>query len=226
MTKIYLVRHAEAAGNKQRFFQGHMDGKVSENGRAQLERLSKRFETIHLDALYSSPLSRAVETAKAVNSGSGLEIVTDDRLMEINGGVFEGVAWAELPVRFPEEAERWSLRPWEFAPENGEAMTHVMARMQQMLEDIGRRHEGGTVGAVSHGCAIRAALCAVMHGDILRLNDVDWCDNTAVTLLIWEDGRLRLEWANDNSHLDNDTSTLAHQRWWRPEARDNPVYDD
>ena len=92
MTRIYLVRHAEAAGNKQRFFQGHMDGKVSDKGHVQISLLAKRFENIKLDAVYSSPLSRAVETANGVNSGSGLEIITDERLMEINGGVFEGVA--------------------------------------------------------------------------------------------------------------------------------------
>lgn len=226
MTKIYLVRHAEAAGNKQRFFQGHMDGRVSEKGYIQISLLAKRFKSIRLDAIYSSPLSRAVETAKGVNSGSGLEIITDERLMEINGGVFEGVAWAELPVRFPEMAESWSLRPWEFAPENGEAMSEVMDRMVQALRDIGKRHEGGTVGIVSHGCAIRALMCQVLYGDILKLNDVDWCDNTGITTLIWADGTLRAEQINDNSHLDESTSTFAGQKWWRPEARENPVYDD
>ena len=67
MTTLYLIRHAEAEGNIERRFQGHYNGKISENGEKQLRYLKKRFRKIHLNAVYTSPLSRAVATADAVN---------------------------------------------------------------------------------------------------------------------------------------------------------------
>ena len=100
-TTLYLVRHAEAEGNWRRTFQGHSNSDVSEKGYRQLEYLARRFADIPLDAVYASPLKRAYETAKAIDRAAGLPIVTDDGLMEINGGAFEGVPFAELPLRFP-----------------------------------------------------------------------------------------------------------------------------
>ena len=96
MTTLYLIRHAEAEGNIERRFQGHYNGKISENGEKQLRYLKKRFRKIHLNAVYTSPLSRAVATAEAVNYYAELPLVLDAALMEICGGGFEGKKYAEL----------------------------------------------------------------------------------------------------------------------------------
>ena len=93
MTTLYLVRHCEAMGNIRRIFQGHIDEGISGNGRRQLERLTERFRDVPLDAIYSSPLQRAMYTAEAVDGAHGLPIVQDRRLMEIHGGVWEGKPW-------------------------------------------------------------------------------------------------------------------------------------
>ena len=110
MTTIYLIRHCEAAGNVGRRFQGHIDADITENGRRQLELLAERFRELPLDAVYSSPLLRARLTAEAVNRHHGLPVMLDDRLMEINGGLWEGRPWAELPALFP-QADRYCRRP-------------------------------------------------------------------------------------------------------------------
>ena len=91
MTTLYLVRHCEAEGNTARVFQGSIDRDISPNGQKQLDRLAERFRDVPLAAVYSSPLLRAYKTAQAVNRYHGLPIVTDDRLKEINGGVWEGL---------------------------------------------------------------------------------------------------------------------------------------
>lgn len=223
-TKIIVVRHGEAAGNCERYFQGHSDGAVSEKGMKQLEALAKRFEQIHLDAIYSSPLSRAKMTAEAMNRRLGLPIATDERLIEINGGVLEGVKWKDLPVLFPEQAELWSLKPYLFHPEGGESMDEVRARMSAAIMDIAEENDGGTVAVTSHGCAIRALICWAKGWPRERLNEVDWWDNTALGIIEMNGGVPTLLSENDCSHITGELSTFANQRWWR--KPDEMVYDD
>lgn len=215
LTTIYLVRHCEAMGNINRIFQGHTDEEISDNGLLQLEKLAERFRDIHLDALYSSPLKRAYRTAEAVNRYHQLPIHTDERLIEINGGHWEEKPWEALPELYPDEWAAWSCRPWSFAPQNGEPMRAVYARMAEVLSAIAEDHPGETVGVASHGCAIRNALCWASGRPIEQLLEIPWCDNTAVSVLEFEDGRPSIILANDNGHLDDALSTLNKQSWWR-----------
>ena len=215
LTTIYLVRHCEAMGNINRIFQGHTDEEISDNGLLQLEKLAERFRDINLDALYSSPLKRAYRTAEAVNRYHQLPIHTDERLIEINGGHWEEKPWEALPELYPDEWAAWSCRPWSFAPQNGEPMRAVYARMAEVLSAIAEDHPGETVGVASHGCAIRNALCWASGRPIEQLLEIPWCDNTAVSVLEFEDGRPFIRLANDNGHLDDALSTLNKQCWWR-----------
>lgn len=221
MTRIYLVRHAEAEGNVMRVFQGHINADVSPRGELQLQRLGERFARTAFDAVVSSPLRRAYKTAEAVNRRHGLYIDTDENLMEINGGCFEGKPWERLPRLYPALHDAWENRPWDFAPDGGEAMRRVYARMRDALAGIAGRHVGGTVCVVSHGCAIRNFLCYAHGWPIERLNDVPWCDNTAVSIIEYgRDGTPRVVEENDASHLDETVSTFATQDWWRPAGKE------
>ncbi len=227
MTRIYVIRHCEASGNKNRTFQGHIDGLPSENGRAQLERLAERMKDIPLDAIYSSTLTRAYETAEAVNRHFGYSIIKREDLMEINGGVWEGKRWADFPTMYPEDSHNWSLEPWKFHPENGEAMTDVYKRIYSAILDIASENRGKTVAVVSHGCVIRNLMCAVKGLPIESLNDIEWCDNTAVSIIdIDDENNTSLVLEGDSSHLSDELSTLNRQSWWKKENRDKLVYDD
>lgn len=221
-TLIYIVRHCEAAGNKERFFQGQMDGGISELGGIQLEYLAERFRIIHIDAVYSSPLFRAMSTARAVNKHHGLDIIPDSRLMEINGGEWEGKRWADLPSLYPKEAEDWVKAPHLFCPPGGERMPDVQARMISAVTEIAARHEGQAVAVCSHGCAIRCLTCWAMGFPLDRLREVGWCDNTAVMLLGIDCGEHDgadiipdIIYENDISHLPEEYSTFARQLWWK-----------
>ena len=103
MVRVYLVRHAEAFGNINEVFQGHIDTEVTEKGYRQLNALSERFKNINLDSIYTSPLIRARVTAEYINKNFGYELKFNDGLIEINGGQFEGKPWSELPKLFPKQ---------------------------------------------------------------------------------------------------------------------------
>lgn len=220
MTRILLVRHCEAEGNHKRVFQGHTDAAVSENGRRQLELLALRCRNMDIGAMYSSPLRRAYETAQAINEYHHLPIRTDAGLIEIDGGVWEGKPWEKLPELYPDDAKAWNARPWDFAPEGGEPMRHVYARIWDAVTGIVKQNPGKTVCVTSHGCAIRNFLCRAMGKPIEELNDVDWCDNTAISIVDFDEQlRPEIVLLNDASHLTEEVSTFAKQEWWKPEYR-------
>lgn len=219
VTKIYLVRHAEAEGNVQEFFQGNIDTSLTEKGLQQLECLAERFRGISFDVLYSSPFLRAKKTAEAVNRYHGLALHTDYALREINGGDWEGRTWKELPALYPDEYKMWTEKMWAFCAPDGDEMTGVYARMQEALTDIAEKYAGKTVAVVSHGCALRNFLAFVEFQRIEGLPDVGWSDNTAVSLVEYDcDARTwKLIFKNDSSHLPPELSTLRNSAWNRYE---------
>lgn len=220
MTRLIIIRHAEAAGNSERFFQGHADGQISEKGRAQLERLAERFKDIHFDVLYSSHLSRAVDTAEAVNKYHGLERQDNDGFIEINGGKWEGVKWADLPSRWPVRALMWRKYPWLYHAPGGESMRQVYNRVSGAALKTAKKHEGQTVAIVSHGCAIRNLLCWAKGLPVRRIDEIGWCDNTGISIIEIENGKPTVISERDSSHL-GDLSTLSTQSWWKDNSAKN-----
>lgn len=226
-TTIIVVRHCEAEGNIKRFFQGHTDGKISQRGEIQLELLTERFREIHVDAIYSSPLSRAIATANAINQGRGLPIIIDNRLIEINGGDLEGIPWVEFPEKYPNAALNWNLKPWLLEAPNGESMRQVYNRISSSIIDIAVANCGKTVAVVSHGCAIRNLICWAKGLSIEHLNDVLWCDNTSLNILEFDENFTpTVICENDRSHLKTGMSTMDEQTWWKPEKRDSMDFSD
>ena len=210
------MRHCEAMGNYKRLFQGHTDADISENGVKQLEALAACCEGLSFDAAYSSPLIRAQKTAMAAIRGKDLALQLDRGLMEIDGGCWEGKPWTQLPELYPEMARRWYEEPWNFQADGGESMREVRERVCTTIQQIARRHAGQSVCVVSHGCAIRNLLCWAAGLPIERLNEIDWCDNTAISILeLDEELAPSIVRMNDSSHLNDEISTFSKQTWWR-----------
>ncbi|MGN0553956.1 MAG: histidine phosphatase family protein [Oscillospiraceae bacterium] len=222
MTRIYFVRHAEAEGNVKEFFQGRIDCDISEKGAVQLEYLAKRFETIDYDVIYSSPLGRAMATAKAVNRRLQLPIIKREDIIEINGGVWEGKFWTEIERDYPVEHDLWKNDMKRFTIKDGESMTEVYERMKTAIADIVRENQGKTIVVVSHGCALRNYLAFAEFGTADRLGDVGWSDNTAVSLIEYDDSFTpKIIFKNDSSHLPPEASTLAFSRWSKYDEKEN-----
>lgn len=212
MTKIYLIRHCEAEGNLYRRVQGSYDGLPTPRGRMQIQALAERFREEPIDALYSSDLTRAIETAGAIQKYHPLTLNIDPRLREIDMGVWENRPWGNVELDFPEQMHNFSVMPEIWHVEGSETFEHTERRMEQAVLDIAARHDGGTVAAVSHGMAIRTILSLALG---ITAEQAGHGDNTAVALLHVENGVISVQYYNDNSHLDENTSTFAQQSWWR-----------
>jgi uncharacterized phosphatase len=159
-TTILLVRHGETDWNRERRFQGRADMPLNEAGRADARRLARELRADPVLALYSSPLRRALETARILGDELRLEVETDASLMEIDVGTWQGLTREEIESRFPDGYQRWldGNSGWS----EGETYEELATRVVSGLLAIGQRHrdDGGTVIAVTHGGPIRAALTA------------------------------------------------------------------
>lgn len=219
MTRLYLVRHAEAQGNLLQYFHGITDADITRNGMRQLEQLKERFKNLKIDSIYSSPLIRAYKTAQAANYYHGLSIKIDNDLVEINGGHWEGKKWAELSELYPDENYAWEEEPWSFAPLGGETMRHVYDRIWKTITAIVRENANKSVLIVSHGCAIRNFACRAKGLPIEKLNEIEWFENTSVSTFEFDESmNINILRLNDASHLDESTSTLPKQEWWQKQS--------
>ena len=219
VTTVYLIRHAEAMGNIGGFFQGHTDCEVSPKGKMQLELLSERFKDIKFDMIFSSPLKRTIETAEAVNLYHKLPINMEKGLIEINGGVFEGMDWGEIPLKYPEEYDSWQNHPEKFSVKDGDSMEDVYNRITLTVTRLAARNRFKTLALVSHGCAIKNFLCYANEIPLKDINSLEWSDNTAVTKIEFNENlKPTIIFQNDISHLSDDMQTLSKQTWWRNEV--------
>lgn len=207
---LLLLRHGQTAWNLERRIQGHLDAGLDETGHAQARAAAKEIAPRRPALLWSSDLTRAVDTATYVGEACGLEMVTDPRLREYDLGSMQGRLYAELAETDPEAFERF--RRGDFEADDGESTATVGARMGEALRDLLEATPPGRVSvAVSHGAAIRVGLAeAVGWGAPLGLTlgalvNCGW----AVLTEDEPDGRLRLNSYNRMAPTTDDTADFA-----------------
>lgn len=201
VTRLYLARHGATQLSAEDRFSGAGGVELSDEGRAQAELLGERLTRERVCAIYSSPLSRALDTAKPIASACRLGVETRDGLREISHGHWEGMTRADVEARFPEEYSAWEEDPFTFAPTNGESGVAVLARALPVIREIVTRHVGERVAVVSHKATIRLVLCSLLGFDPRgyrdRLDQAPACLN----VLDFRDAvRCRLMLFNDTSH--------------------------
>lgn len=205
MTKVYIIRHCETMGNHSKVFQGGSDFEVSPVGEKQIAALGERFKDIHIDAVYSSPYKRAKKTAASIADKKGLQITENEGLREINGGIIEGKTLKEIFENHKDLEDAWNLSPQNFHAEKGESMRSVYERVSAAFMEIVRENKDKTIAVVSHGAAIRNLLCFLIYGDIEKLIEVNWCDNTAVNLVEFDDNfKAKIKFLNSTEHLSEE----------------------
>lgn len=214
MTKIYLIRHAEAEGNLYRRYHGWYNSLITENGYRQIAALSERFKDIHIDAVYSSDLFRTMTTAGAVYKPKKLKLNIDPDLKEIGGGIWEDKTWGQLRREEPESLEMFNNGHPDWKVPGSETFVGVQERASAAILKIAAAHDGQTVAIFSHGTAIRTVIARFSGLPQDEITRIPHGDNTCVACLEVTDGQVDILYYNDNSHLGN-LSTLAKQGWWK-----------
>lgn len=200
-TRVFLLRHGQTAWNAEQRIQGQLDVPLDATGRWQAERLAQALCGEGLDALYSSDLQRARQTAAPLAALTGLSVTPDVALRERGFGSFEGCTYAEIEIRWPEQALRWRRREPGFGPGGGEPLAVFYERSVQAVRRLAAAHEGQTIAIVAHGgvldCLYRAA--ARIELQAARTWQLG---NAAINRLLWTPQGLSLVGWNDVGHLD------------------------
>lgn len=148
---IWLVRHGETDWNTQSRIQGSTDIALNEVGKEQARRIADYFAEHALEAIYSSPLQRAMQTASPLASQLGLAIQGVEGLMERNFGDFQGKTLDELATENPSAFAKWQARDTAFVPVGGESIQQFYRRVTSSLEAVIRMSLGKTVAIFTHG---------------------------------------------------------------------------
>lgn len=157
-TRVFLVRHAQTVLNQADVFCGVTEVPLNSTGKAQALCLAELLRNESIQALYSSPQQRAVETAYPIASALGLDIQIRDALREIDFGSWENRSYANLYEEFPKEVLRWKEGSWLISPPGGETPQEVIARATRCFMDFLRLHQGEAIVVVSHGTTLRLLL--------------------------------------------------------------------
>lgn len=216
-----MVRHGATILSAEDRFAGATDVELSDEGRAQTQRLSERLAAETISAVFASPLGRTVETARILAAPHQLAVQTRDGLREISHGRWEQMTRREVERQFPEEAAEWEKDPYTFAPEGGESGLAVTARALPVLIDLVRTHPGETVLVVSHKATIRLLLSSLLGFDPRRYRDNLDQKPAALNIVDFRDAtRARLTLFNDTSHYDAggraipDIPAASLSKWW------------
>ncbi len=163
MGTAYLLRHGETEYHAQQRLLGRLDIGLNERGREQARRVVDFFRGLKLDAIYSSPLKRCLETAGPVAEEQGLSIQVMEGLMEVDMGEWDGRTFDELFREDGELVGKWMRNPSSVAIPGGEDFGAVRDRVMSAVREITSRHPGDQrVLLVTHGGPIRGILCEAL----------------------------------------------------------------
>lgn len=200
---LYLIRHGATASNERipPILQGSgVDSELSELGRRQAESTGKLLQNIRLDAVFSSPMARAVATAKAIAASHGLSVSAIENLHEINVGRWEGLDWGTISDRTPEEYRRFMEDSGTHGYLGGESYQDVLDRVLPRIEQLIAENEGREIAVVAHKAVNRSLLAHLLGLEMGRAKDLPQ-DNCCVNVITSRGGKLKLATMNSALHL-------------------------
>lgn len=202
-TELLFIRHGETDWNRQQRFQGHADVPLNEAGQAQARRLAARLAVERHDALFSSDLQRARQTAAPLAATWGRDDGVLPGFREQNFGLLEGLDAPAIQERHPALWRGWLEQDADFAAPGGETPRQFHGRVLAALNELVAARAGQRVVVVTHG-GVLDMLWRTAHG--LPLAGLRQCHipNTGINRLRWSDGALRIDAWGDDAHLTTD----------------------
>ena len=150
-TRLCIVRHGETAWNAEHRVQGQLDVPLNEVGQAQAKAAAKALTREKFDAIYSSDLSRARQTAAPTAQLFSMQVVVEKDLRERHYGIFERLTYAEVKLRYPEDYARFEARDPDYAFRTGESLKDFSARSISVISRIVNQHKDRNILVFTHG---------------------------------------------------------------------------
>ena len=203
LTRIVAVRHGETVWNAEMRMQGQLDTALSARGRWQARRAAAALAGEGIEAVFSSDLARAFDTAQAFAGPAGLPITTDTGLRERSFGIFQGSTYAEIDARWPEDAARWRRHDPDFGPPEGETYRAFHARAVAAVTRIAASQTGRTILVATHGGVLDCLYRAATRADLGAPRSWE-LGNAAINRLLWTPQGFTLVGWSDTAHLEGE----------------------
>ena len=201
MTDIYLIRHGETVCNRENKFAGHYDTELTDTGREQAERTGEFMKSIKLDAVYSSDLVRAYETAEFTAKPQGITVVKTDKLRELAVGIWEGVPYDFVVAAYPEQIKEWRECAVDIRFGGGETMRELNTRILSAVEELAEKSDGKNIAVVTHATPIRLVIGAAKGIPVENSSELGWVSNASVTHVKYDNGAFELITEGYDKHL-------------------------
>lgn len=200
-TTILLIRHGETEWNKTMRFQGQTDIPLCENGIHQASLLKERLAN-SIDVIYTSPLSRAKDTATMIAKSNAITPILSDELIEINFGPWEGHSLLEVKEKYPKDFQSWKTDPVDGFFTGGEkSIRSCAARCSNEIVRIANNHKGKRIAIVAHGGILKAGIIGLFDMKMTMYHKL-FLNNTSITTITIDDtGNPMLLGLNDHSHI-------------------------
>lgn len=202
MTQLWLIRHGETDWNVTQRFQGSSDQPLNAKGIAQAEAAIPRLKNMRFDAIYCSDLQRATRTAEIMltDHPQQAHIVHDERLREIDFGIFEGLTFAEIREKYPKELDIWE-GDRDKSPHGGETISAVVGRTTAVMDDILQRHPDERVLLIGHGGTLAILMALLLDTDPERWWQFRMMNCALTELRVYQGGTVLLRF-NDGAEIE------------------------
>ena len=208
--RLIFVRHGETEHNRQRRVQGQSDVKLNKVGKSQAEAIAQALREERIQAIYTSPLGRCLETAQTINRFHGIAIEVEDSLKELDTGGLEGLTAEEMISKHGRFWQQWhsDQLAWARFP-SGETLAEAQQRSWATIERIKERHDQETVLVAGHQFIIMVTVLQALQLDLSHFRRLRPLDNGAITILDFGNSRITLMRYNDACHLTGEYEGVA-----------------
>jgi len=200
VSKVYLVRHGQTAWNVGEIFRGRADIPLDETGKQEVHLAGEALKDETLHAVYSSPLSRSIETAENIAKFHNIPVTPFDAIIDISYGEWEGLENQEVKKKYPELHALWQREPHKIKFPGGESLDEVRFRTVKGLEDLLAKHKNENFVLVAHRVPNKVICCALLGLDNSHFWRIQQ-DTASTNLFIYRDGQWIIAFLNDTSYL-------------------------
>lgn len=199
MTELILARHGETVWNVEKIYRGRTDVNLDKVGIKQAELLGKYLSNWELAAIYSSPLSRATDTANIIARYQKIGVQIAEGLVDFDYGEWQSLPEQEVKRLYPDLLNEWHNNPHKVRMPAGESLEDVRRRAIEVVNDAFSKYQGSVV-LVSHRVVIKVLICSLLGLDNSHFWNIKQ-DVGGITIFNYVDGRFVLTSHNDTSHL-------------------------